>query len=280
MSEDPFNWTCHATIMKKSVAHYYYKSKNEFMKDSRFFAITPEVIDYINTKLYNGNPEYDYGEFALTEIELNEMNKYVDYYVVDHRIPIPGASNYDTIRPPPEITTSMSSRNVTDLYGDLPERTLNDFPCGDCGLHFHSDRQLKRHQRHCKVNSEKRGGLEFCGENEMVIESKEEDRSEVQKGTKMANSINHQADEEMAEEPPSKRINRRCSGRTGRHYVNRNQQQQQVQSHVSAEVVAQPSPVEGVHQNQEGEARSINTLDGPMKLSKEDVCIDMDKCGI
>ena len=275
MTEDPFDWTCHATIAKKSVAVYYYKSKDDYKKDSRMYAITPEMVDYINTHLYNGNTEYDYGEYAFTEIEVNQMNKYVEYYVVDHRIPIPGASTYDTIRLPPEVSTRTSNRNVTDLYGDLPERTLKDFPCSECGLHFPSDRQLRRHQRHCNANAETMKIEEPLEETKMDVEAKEKDRSEVQKDMKEGNSPDHPMGGEMGEEPPSKRINRRHSGRTGRHYVNRNQQQSQTQ--VAAEETIQPSQLEEMRRTKEEETQSINTLDGLMMLSKEDVCIDVAK---
>ena len=270
--------------MKKSAAIYYYKSRSEYKNDSRFYAITPQVVDYINTQLYDGNTEYNYGEYGFSELELNQMSsaeKYnpTGYYIVSQVIPIPGSPIYDAIRPPPEITANAANRSVTDLYGDLPARTVRDFSCSECGLHFSSERQLKRHQRHCSANAEKMMIEEPPEEPEIVLEKKEEYGSIVQKHSQMGNLTGSQSNEKLSEEPPSKRLNKRRSGRTGRHYVDRNKQQ--LQSQASPEVIAQPSYPERISQGVKEEAEteiyesySINTLDGLVILSKEDVRSD------
>ena len=67
-----------------------------------------------------------------------------DYYITEATIPIAHAIAFDSIRDPPEVNTN---RQVSDLYGDLPKQKCRDYVCGDCNLHFHSERQLNRHLR-------------------------------------------------------------------------------------------------------------------------------------
>ena len=271
--------------MKKSVAIWYYKSKQDYQNDSRFYSFSPEVIDYINSSLYGGNPKYGYGEFAFHEVELNQMKSADEYYNVIDRVPIPMAIEYDTIKEPPTPTIQHSSRSITDLYGDLPERSRKDFPCEHCGLHFPSERQLRRHHRTCT-------SVSTCGrmmvEETADTENTEEKRirvgrenhpvkTDIRIKKEMMIETKEQSDN-VIEEPPSKRVNTMQPRRTGRANRRKQQQQQQQQQQQSiAEEIQQPKiDHQHTHCNQrmeedEEEDRVINTLDGPILLSAEDV---------
>ena len=117
------------------------------MQERHLFSISKQLIDSVNSLLYNGNARYTYGSYSFMEVELNEMKGTEDYYVTDYTIPIINAIPFDSIREPPQINISSIHRQITDLYGDLPEKKNVDIQCSQCHLHFSSERQLKRHQR-------------------------------------------------------------------------------------------------------------------------------------
>lgn len=267
--------------MKKSVAIWYYKSKQDYQNDSRFYSFSPEVIDYINSSLYGGNPKHSYGEFAFHEVELNQMKSSDEYYNVIDRVPIPMAIAYDTIKEPPTPTIQHSNRAITDLYGDLPERTRKDFPCGHCGLHFPSERQLKRHHRTCpsvsatgRMMVEEAADRENNEEEKMMRVGSEDHPMKTDMGIKKEMMIEKKEQpDHVIEEPPSKRVNTTHPRRTDR--ANRRRQQQQQQQQSIAEEIQQPKiDHQQDHPSQrmeEEEDHVINTLDGPILLSAEDV---------
>lgn len=117
------------------------------MQERHLFSISKELLNSVNSHLYNGDAHYTYGSYSFTEIELNEMKGMDDYYVTDYTIPIANAIPFDSIREPPQVNISSIHRQITDLYGDLPEKKGVDIQCRQCHLHFSSERQLKRHQR-------------------------------------------------------------------------------------------------------------------------------------
>ena len=143
-------WTPHATIAKESYAMGFYKSYNEFKKDSQRYIIPNEVICQLSRNLYN-NEENDYifGDFQFTGIEINEMGFDGEYYKREDIIPI----QCDNLRLiPPEHFQKIKMYEPPAIkevveYEVISERKDNQYSCAQCGLHFPSERQLQRHER-------------------------------------------------------------------------------------------------------------------------------------
>ena len=57
------------------------------MQERHLFSISKQLIDSVNSLLYNGNARYTYGSYSFMEVELNEMKGTEDYYVTDYTIP-------------------------------------------------------------------------------------------------------------------------------------------------------------------------------------------------
>lgn len=144
-----------------SAACFYFKSFKDYKKSKHLLQLAPEVVNRVNKALYGSEEPHTYGDYLVTEIELNQMKSNVSgYYVVESTIPI-FYSNARLIVPSafhPIQTFAPHRQDETfdkqELYGDLPQRSSVNIQCPFCHLHFSSERQCKRHQRVHKEQEE------------------------------------------------------------------------------------------------------------------------------
>ena len=165
-----------------SAACYHFKSFKDYKKSKHLLQLVPEVVNRVNKALYGSEEPHTYGDYLVTEIELNQMKSNVSgYYVVESTIPI-FYSNARLIVPsgfhPIQTFTPRRQDETFDkqeLYGDLPQRSSANIQCPFCHLHFSSERQCKRHQRvHKELEEEKANVVELEEEKANVVEQGEE----------------------------------------------------------------------------------------------------------
>lgn len=153
VTEDPFSWTAHATIAKRTAAVSSFKSVSDFKRNRELLSITNDMVYRVMSSLYGGDMNYYFGDYLFSEIELNEMKlDDNDYYVVDQKIPI---YTQNSIPLPPSFHSIQKPMIIEEHKTvSLPERKSMIYDCPQCHLHFSTERQLNRHMRiHSKVDS-------------------------------------------------------------------------------------------------------------------------------
>ena len=153
LKEDPFSWTTHATIAKRSAAFSTFSSWGEYKRNLQSLSIPNDAIFRIADSLYGGNTNYYFGDYLFTEVDLNQMKRSPDgYYVTDKAVPIHAS---ESVLLPPSFHPIEKPRVIARMEDSTaPARRSVTFDCSQCYLHFPSERQLKRHMRVHKSEEE------------------------------------------------------------------------------------------------------------------------------
>ena len=153
LKEDPFSWTTHATIAKRSAAFSTFSSWGEYKRNLQSLSIPNDAIFRIADSLYGGNTNYYFGDYLFTEVDLNQMKHSPDgYYVTDKSVPIHAS---ESVLLPPSFHPIEKPRVIARMEDSAaPARRSVTFDCFQCHLHFPSERQLKRHMRVHKSEEE------------------------------------------------------------------------------------------------------------------------------